>query len=103
MVGPAAAGSNRIGSFWHLLHLGGAAECALLRRALFVAVLFTVYRRQLRAQNAAFNRFMVDFIAGVSNSLDSRWLPRYLLLLSQGLLSIVLPFSAGLRRERRRP
>src|SRR5580693_9324808 len=53
----------------------------------------------------SFNRCAAPLVALVSRLVDSRRparLSRHLLLLSQGLLSRLLPRSAGLRRQRKR-
>ena len=57
---------------------------------------------QLHPCHPAAHRFLVESVAGLLDSLGARRLSRNLLLLSQGLLPIVFPITAGLRRARRR-
>ena len=81
--------------------MGGLAKRQLLRGSLSVALLFAVHLGQLRARLRAAHWFVVEFVAGVFDSLGARRISCYLLLLPQGVLSIILSIAAGMRSARR--
>ena len=101
MVERAADGGSGARRFRHLRHLGGFAECALLRGALFIAVLLAVPRGKLRSRFGSVGGIVVESVAGIPNSMDSRRISRHLLLLSQSLLQVFFLIASGLRRAGR--
>src|SRR5262249_1521481 len=74
-------------------------ERLLLCGAVPLSVLLAMPRQELRPRDVPARRLVVEPLASVPDPLDPGRIPRDLLLLPQGVLSIVLRLAAGLRRE----
>src|SRR5258708_34822368 len=86
------AGADRL---QHLRAVGGAAERQLLCTAVPVAVLLTVPGAELRAPGLANIWLVVEPVARVPGAGHPARVPRYLLLLPQSVLPLVLLVAAS--------
>src|SRR5262249_61806387 len=75
------------------------AERLLLRRPVPLAVLLTLHLDDVPARHAAARRLVVEPVAGVPDPVGAGRLPRHLLLLPEGLLSLVLRLATRMRRQ----
>src|SRR4051812_27689174 len=97
MVARAAADRDGAHVVQHLCALGSTPEWVLLRRAVPVAVLFAMSGSELRACHAAAVRVVVEPVASIPGAGHTSRLQGDLLLLPQGVLSLVLLVATGLR------
>src|SRR5438128_2697650 len=100
MVAGAANRCSGPGLIRRLFVVGGAAKRPLFHPALPLTVLLALPGSQLRAPHAAADRLVVEPVSRVSGVVGTARLPSHLLLLPQGLLSLVLPVATRLRGSR---
>src|SRR6185503_2681094 len=85
-------------------HVGGLSERLLYLRSLHLPFLLTRDLRQLPTRVVGWETALVSklspFFAGAANSLDTRRLPPYLLLLPRCLLQVILGRSTSVCRGR---
>src|ERR1044071_1772445 len=80
--------------------MGGSTKRSLFCRTLFISLLLTLSRDELCTCQLAGRRFLVEFIAGVFDFVDTRRFSSDMLLLPKSLLSLFLSLASRMRCAR---